>query len=83
MTRGPADLVGLAGKGRIAVGADADLVALADDADFIVTPESIRHRHPVTPYLGRTLTGVVRRVWLGGRGWDPDTPAGRLLAAPG
>ena len=83
MTRGPSDLVGLVGKGRIAVGADADLVALADDADFIVTPESIRHRHPVTPYLGRTLTGVVRRVWLGGRGWDPDTPAGRLLAAPG
>ena len=83
MSQGPADLVGLTGKGRIALGADADLVAFADGARFTVTPESIRHRHPVTPYLRRTLTGAVQRVWLGGRGWDPETPAGRLLAAPG
>jgi len=71
------------GKGRIALGADADLVAFADCTGFTVTPESIRHRHPVTPYLGQSLTGVVRRVWLGGQGWDPDTRAGRLLVAPG
>src|SRR6478609_5394673 len=82
MSQGPAELVGLSGKGRIAVGADADLVAFVDDEDFIVTQESIRQRHPMTPYLGRTLTGLVQRVWLGGRGWDPQAPAGRLLAAP-
>jgi allantoinase len=81
MSSGPADLVGLTGKGRIAVGGDADLVVLADHESFDVTTEIIRHRHPVTAYLGRRLTGVVRRRWLGGRGWDADAPAGRLLAA--
>ncbi len=79
MSRGPADLVGLAHKGRIAVGADADLVALADDETFTVTPEVIRHRHPVTPYLGAELAGVARRRWLRGTELTGDMVAGQLL----
>ncbi len=81
MSQGPADLVGLAHKGRIEIGADADLVALADREVFTVTPGIVRHRHPVTAYAGQELTGVVRRAWLRGRDCDPDVPAGRLLAA--
>jgi allantoinase len=43
-----------------------------------VDPADLHHRHPVTPYAGRTLTGVVRRTWL--RGQDAGAaPAGRLL----
>ena len=49
MSRGPADLAGLPHKGRIELGADADLVALADDETFTVTTDLIRHRHPITP----------------------------------
>lgn len=66
MASGPADLAGLPWKGRIGVGADADLVALADGETFTETTESIKHKHPVTPYLGRELRGVVRTRWLRG-----------------
>jgi len=79
MATGPAAVAGLARKGAIAAGRDADLVAFDDTASFTVDPARLRHRHPVTPYAGRTLTGVVRRCWL--RGSEIGTaPAGRLLA---
>ena len=76
MSRGPADLVGLGAKGRIAVGADADLVAFAPDATFTVHKEELLHKNAVSAYDGRELRGVVRRTWL--RGEAPG--AGRLLA---
>jgi allantoinase len=71
MAEGPAELTGLSAKGRIAVGCDADLVAFAADRPFVVDPGALRQRHPVTPYAGRELTGVVETVWLRGE------PAGR------
>jgi allantoinase len=81
LATGPADLVGLAHKGRIAVGADADLVAFAPDDEFTVDAAALYHRHPVTPYAGRPLRGAVRAVWLRGERVDPAGPArGRLLA---
>jgi len=81
MAAGPAALAGLPGKGAIAPGRDADLVAFDDTAEFTVDPADLHHRHPVTPYAGRTLTGVVRRTWL--RGQEAGiTPAGRLLTRP-
>jgi allantoinase len=67
MAAGPAQLAGLNSKGRIAVGCDADLVAFAPDASFVVEPGMLEHRHKLTPYAGRRLTGVVRRTWLRGR----------------
>ena len=79
MARGPAELVGLAGKGRIEAGADADLVAFDPDAWAAVDPAELHHRHPVTPYAGRTLRGSVVRTWLRGQVVDGATPRGRLL----
>ena len=78
MAAGPAALAGLAAKGAIAPGRDADLVAFDDTAAFTVDPARLRHRHPVTPYAGQTLTGVVRRTWLRGQPAGA-APAGRLL----
>jgi allantoinase len=63
----PAALAGLSGrKGAIAVGADADLVVLDPEAAFVVDPARLHHRHPVTPYAGRTLHGVVHATILRG-----------------
>jgi allantoinase len=78
MADGPARLAGLAGKGRIAPGFDADLVAFAPEETFVVDPARLRHRHPVSPYAGRTLHGVVRTTWLRGRETGTE-PHGTLL----
>ena len=75
----PAALAGLAGKGRLAVGHDADLCVLAPDASFTVDPATLHHRNPVTAYAGRTLTGTVRQTWLRGVRVDGEHPHGRLL----
>ena len=80
----PASLAGLPAKGQIAVGCDADFVAFDPDASWEVRGATLLHRHPVTPYEGRTLTGWVSRVWLGGVEVTPsDPPRGRLLARGG
>ncbi|MEV4253134.1 allantoinase AllB [Spirillospora sp. NPDC049652] len=84
MAEGPSALAGLAArKGRIAVGRDADLVAFAADEPFTVVPADLAHRHPVTPYAGRALTGVVQATWLRGETvTGAGDPRGVLLTRP-
>ncbi|HEX6201539.1 MAG TPA: amidohydrolase family protein, partial [Thermoanaerobaculia bacterium] len=84
----PARVAGLAGrKGALAPGHDADLVAWDPDALFTVDPATLYHRHPVTPYAGRELAGVVRHTWLrGSEVFDgrevAGPPRGELLRRP-
>jgi allantoinase len=78
MATKPALLAGFARKGRIAVGADADLSRFAPDEPFTVDVHKLAHRNPVTPYHGRELTGVVRTTWLRGREVTA-MPFGQLL----
>ena len=86
MSTAPARLAGLPGKGALAVGRDADLVAFDPEEAYTVDPARLLHRHQITPYAGRTLTGRVRQTWLRGTALlDPDRgapdgePVGRLL----
>ena len=75
---------GLPGKGQLAVGYDADLVLFDPAGETSVTVESLQYRHKLTPYLGRTLRGAVRRTILRGRtvavdGRPAGKPNGRLV----
>jgi len=63
---------------------DDDLVAFDPDATFAVRAADLLHKNPVSPYDGRTLTGVVRRTWLRGTEVTPDGPRrGELLRRGG
>ena len=80
MATAPARRAGLAGKGEIAVGYDADLCVLAPDEMFRVDAAALQHRCAVSPYDGRTLAGTVRQAWLRGAPIDlAAAPRGRLL----
>jgi allantoinase len=81
----PAQLVGLQNrKGKIAAGFDADLVIWDPKRQFMVAGQQLHHRHKLTPYEGKTLSGVVEKTFLRGRkiydsGEFIGKPSGLLL----
>ncbi|MFL6065230.1 MAG: allantoinase AllB [Friedmanniella sp.] len=83
MARRPAEVVGVEGKGRIAVGGSADLVVFDPEAQQRVDVAQLRHRNPVSPYDGLALTGVVRGSYLSGRRVTDDEVRGVLLTGGG
>jgi allantoinase len=71
-----AAFVGLAQKGRLEKGRDADLTVLDDAELFDLTPAGVRHRHALTPYTGLRLPGVVETTYLRGLpAYEKDRPA--------
>lgn len=85
LSEGPARFAGLAArKGTIKKGLDADLVVWDPEQSFEVTPERLFFRHKVSPYMGRTLTGLPLQTLLRGQlvydaGSHPAGPIGKPL----
>jgi allantoinase len=85
MSGGPASIAGLERKGAIAEGLDADLVLFDPGHRGTVDPSELFHRHPITPYAGRTLDGLVVTTYVRGmevfaNGRIADAGAGALLS---
>jgi allantoinase len=84
MSEAPASLAGLANKGKIAEGCDADLVFFDPNESWTVDPAKLNQRHKITPYAGHTLQGRVKSTWLRGEkiyddGAFPIVGRGRAL----
>ncbi|MFH9619056.1 dihydroorotase family protein [Streptomyces pratensis] len=88
MGTGPADLFGLAGKGRLTVGADADLALLDPAARWQLSARHVQSLCGWSAYEGWMFTGRFTTVVTGGRvAWDltrgtVGEPRGRWLPGP-
>jgi len=67
MSLNPAKIMGLASKGAIQEGWDADITIVDPKADWIVKEDEIVSRSKNTPFLGRQLQGVVEATVVNGR----------------
>lgn len=76
----PAEVFGLARKGRIAVGYDADLTLVDLHAEWTIRNEGLYTRCGWTPFAGRNVRGRVVQVYRRGQLAFAD---GRVLAEPG
>ena len=67
LTKNPAKFLGLEQqKGKLQKDFDADITVWDDSKTFIITEESIRHKHKATPYLNEALFGKVIHTFVNG-----------------
>jgi dihydroorotase len=76
----PARRFRLGSKGRLEVGADADIAIVDLDRAWIITDDAVLSRIGWTPYAGRELTGAVERTFVRGRVVYEE---GRVTGEPG
>ncbi len=82
----PAARLGLAGKGRLAPGRDADM-AIVRMEPWTLSAADLEYRHRHSPFAGRRLgarvvTTLLRGVPVWGAGADPAAPARGRLVTP-
>lgn len=75
---------GLASKGRLAVGADADLALVDLGAESTLRGEDLHYRHQLSPFVDRTFQGRVVRTIVRGQtvcqeGTIVGEPIGHLI----
>lgn len=79
----PAARLGLAAKGSLTPGADADLVVVSPVSPTALAATELHYRHRHSPYLGRAFAHRVERTILRGRTvWDGESfaqPTGRIV----
>jgi len=78
---------GVRTKGRIAPGYDGDVTLVDEDATYTLTREQLLDRHKLSPYVGRSFHGLVKRTIVRGTtvfndGKVVSKPIGQL-ATPG
>ena len=66
VTRAPAERFGLAGKGGLRPGADADIAIVRTGDPWELRAEELEYRHRHSPFVGRRLTARVVRTILRG-----------------
>ena len=71
-------------KGRVVVGADADLVLVDLEGSSVLRSEDLYYRHRHSPYVGKSMRGRIRRTLLRGNtvfldGQFASEVRGRLL----
>ena len=67
VARRPAELYRLFNKGSLTVGKDADISLIDLAASHRLRVEDLLQRHKISPYIGSTFRGIVRRTMLRGK----------------
>ena len=63
----PSRILGLENKGRIAAGADADIVIIDPRAEKVISKDTLHQSADYTPYDGMKVRGLPAYVWLRGK----------------
>jgi allantoinase len=79
-----ADRFGFSNKGRLEIGADADLALVDLDGISTLRRGDLKYRHKMSPYVGRAFTGkvvctMVRGTTVYREGHIVSEPLGRLI----
>ena len=67
MTLNPANIIGFASKGRLSVGADADITLFETDSEFTIDPENFASKSRNTPFAGMSVKGRITHTIVSGR----------------
>lgn len=67
MSSAPARIAGLANKGEIKIGFDADITIIDPDKEWTVAKEGFASKSKNSPFIGYNLKGVVEQTICGGK----------------